>query len=127
VIAAQEWKSYHSIGKQGKVEEQELAGYLARSGQFLLPMVDLIEQYRLACDEDRLTQAVIELASQYGRNGYRCITALLQRADWRVGKDRVERIWRREGLKVPQKQKPRGRLWLLHSCSCHKMTNFFSS
>jgi len=29
-----------------------------------------------------------------------------------VGKDRVERIWRREGLKVPQKQKPRGRLWL---------------
>jgi putative transposase len=32
-------------------------------------------------------------------------------AGWRVGKDRVERIWRREGLKVPQKQKPRGRLW----------------
>ena len=63
-------------------------------------------------DEDRLTQAIIELASQYGRYGYRRITALLQRADWRVGKDRVERIWRREGLKVPQKQKPRGRLWL---------------
>jgi hypothetical protein len=36
---------------QGKVNEQELAGYLARSGQFLLPMVDLIEQCRLACDE----------------------------------------------------------------------------
>ena len=63
-------------------------------------------------DEDRLTQAIIELASQYGRYGYRRITALLQRADWHVGKDRVERIWRREGLKVPQKQKPRGRLWL---------------
>ena len=29
-----------------------------------------------------------------------------------MGKERVERIWRREGLKVPQKQKPRGRLWL---------------
>lgn len=43
-------------------------------------------------DEDRLTQAIIELASQYGRYGYRRITALLQRADWRVGKDRVERI-----------------------------------
>lgn len=43
---------------------------------------------------------------------YRRITALLKRAGWRVGKDRVERIWRREGLKVPQKQKPRGRLWL---------------
>ena len=52
------------------------------------------------------------LASQYGRYGYRRITALLKRTGWRVGKDRVERIWRREGLKVPQKQKPRGRLWL---------------
>jgi putative transposase len=63
-------------------------------------------------DEDALTQAIIQLASQYGRYGYRRITALLKRAGWRVGKDRVERIWRREGLKVPQKQKPRGRLWL---------------
>ena len=63
-------------------------------------------------DEDALTRAVIELASQYGRYGYRRITALLGRDGWPVGKDRVERIWRREGLKVPQKQKPRGRLWL---------------
>ncbi|HEY5212638.1 MAG TPA: IS3 family transposase [Acidobacteriaceae bacterium] len=63
-------------------------------------------------DEDTLTQAIVQLASQYGRYGYRRITALLKRAGWRVGKDRVERIWRREGLKVPQKQKPRGRLWL---------------
>ena len=63
-------------------------------------------------DEDALTQAIVQLASQYGRYGYRRITALLKRTGWRVGKDRVERIWRREGLKVPQKQKPRGRLWL---------------
>ena len=63
-------------------------------------------------DEDRLTRSIIELASQYGRYGYRRITALLQRAGWRVGKDRVERIWRREGLKIPRKQKARGRLWL---------------
>jgi putative transposase len=63
-------------------------------------------------DEDTLTQAIIQLASQYGRYGYRRITALLKLAGWQVGKDRVERIWRREGLKVPQKQKPRGRLWL---------------
>jgi hypothetical protein len=63
-------------------------------------------------DEDALTQAIVTLASQYGRYGYRRITALLQRAGWKVGKDRVERIWRREGLKVPKRQKPRGRLWL---------------
>ena len=62
-------------------------------------------------DEDALTRAIVELASQYGRYGYRRITALLKRDGWQVGKDRVERIWRREGLKVPQKQKPRGRLW----------------
>ena len=55
-------------------------------------------------------QAIIQFASQYGRYGYRRITALLQRVGWKVGKDRVERIWRREGLKVPQKQKPHSRL-----------------
>jgi transposase InsO family protein len=63
-------------------------------------------------DEDTLTRAIITLASQYGRYGYRRITIKLHEAGWNVGKDRVERIWRREGLKVPQKQKPRGRLWL---------------
>jgi putative transposase len=61
-------------------------------------------------DEDRLTQAILALASQYGRFGYRRITALLQHAGWNVGRDRVQCIWRREGLKVPAKQKPRGRL-----------------
>jgi hypothetical protein len=63
-------------------------------------------------DEDQLTQAILALAVKYGRYGYRRITALLQNAGWAVGKDRVQRIWRREGLKVPQKQRPRGRLWL---------------
>ena len=63
-------------------------------------------------DEDALTRAIITLASEYGRYGYRRITALLRTAGWQVGKDRVQRIWRREGLKVPQKQRPRRRLWL---------------
>ena len=63
-------------------------------------------------DEEALTRAIVALASEYGRYGYRRITALLQRDGWHVGKDRVQRIWRREGLKVPQKQRPRGRLWL---------------
>jgi transposase InsO family protein len=52
------------------------------------------------------------LAAQYGRYGYRRVTELLNKAGWDVGTDRVQRIWRREGLKVPMKQKPRGRLWL---------------
>lgn len=49
---------------------------------------------------------------QYGRYGYRRITALLRQDGWRVNHKRVERIWRREGLKVPKKQPKRGRLWL---------------
>jgi putative transposase len=63
-------------------------------------------------DEDALTKAIIALAAQYGRYGYRRITELLKEAGWRVGTDRVQRIWRREGLKVPKKQRPRSRLWL---------------
>ena len=62
-------------------------------------------------EEDELTRAVIELARQYGRYGYRRITALLRNGGWQVGKDRVQRIWRREGLKVPQNQRPTRRLW----------------
>ena len=62
-------------------------------------------------DEDGLTRAIVALATQYGRYGYRRIAALLRGAGWPVGKDRVQRIWL-EGLKVPQKQRPRGRLWL---------------
>ena len=63
-------------------------------------------------DEDALTQAVVAFAAEYGRYGYRRVTALLNEQGWSVGKDRVQRIWRREGLKVPKKQRPRGRLWL---------------
>ncbi|MGE0056153.1 MAG: IS3 family transposase [Hyphomicrobium sp.] len=63
-------------------------------------------------DEERLTADTIELARQYGRYGYRKISALLRDAGWLVNDKRVERIWRREGLKVPHKQSKRGRLWL---------------
>lgn len=59
-----------------------------------------------------MTHAIIGLASEYGRYGYRRITSLLNEAGWSVGTDRVQRIWRREGLKVPRKHKPRRRLWL---------------
>ncbi len=52
-------------------------------------------------DEAALTGAIVALASEYGRYGYRRITVQLRQAGWPVGKDRVQRIWRREGLKVP--------------------------
>jgi len=63
-------------------------------------------------DEERLTADIIELARQYGRYGYRKIAALLRQAGWIVNDKRVERIWKREGLKVPPKQPKKGRLWL---------------
>jgi putative transposase len=63
-------------------------------------------------DEERLTADIIELARQYGRYGYRKVTALLRDAGWLVNAKRVERIWKREGLKVPSRQPKRGRLWL---------------
>jgi len=68
-------------------------------------------------DEALLTEAVVNLARRYGRYGYRRITALLRHDGWPVNHKRVERIWRREGLKVPKRQPKRGRLWL-HDGSC---------
>lgn len=69
-------------------------------------------QTRQADDEEQLTARIIVLASDYGRYGYRRITALLRNEGWEVNHKRVERIWRQEGLKVPPKQPKRGRLWL---------------
>jgi putative transposase len=63
-------------------------------------------------DEEQPTADLIELARQYGRYGYRKISALLRDVGWVVNDKRVERIWRREGLKVPPKQPKRSRLWL---------------
>lgn len=67
---------------------------------------------RGADDEAALTADIIALARQFGRYGYRRVTALLRDAGWQVNRKRVERIWRKEGLKVPQKQPRRSRLWL---------------
>lgn len=44
-------RSYHTIDKQGKVGERKLAEFLVRNGQALLPMIELIEQSRMAIDE----------------------------------------------------------------------------
>jgi transposase InsO family protein len=69
-------------------------------------------QHRISDQEEQLTRRIIELATTYGRYGYRLITGLLRNEGWKVNHKRVERIWRKEGLKVPQKQPKRGRLWL---------------
>jgi len=63
-------------------------------------------------DEEQLTGDIIALATEYGRYGYRRITAMLRNEGWGVNHKRVERIWRKEGLKVPRKQPRRSRLWL---------------
>ena len=75
-------------------------------------------------DEEPLTCRIIELASEYGRYGYRRIHELLRREGWHVNHKRLERIWRREGLKVPQKQPPRKRLWL-NDGSCVRLRPLF--
>ena len=63
-------------------------------------------------DEQALTDDIVGLATRFGRYGYRRITALLRSSGWVVNHKRMERIWRREGLKVPARQPRRGRLWL---------------
>jgi putative transposase len=63
-------------------------------------------------DEPRLVKRTIELGTQYGRYGYRLVTGLLRNEGWKVNHKRIERLWRREGLKVPKKQPKRRRLWL---------------
>ena len=63
-------------------------------------------------DEPRLVKRMIELATQYGRYGYRTIWGILCLEGWKVNHKRIERLWRREGLKIPKKQPKRRRLWL---------------
>ena len=63
---------------------------------------------------------IVELATNYGRYGYRRVTALLRGEGWHVNHKRVERIWRQEGLKVPQKQPKRRRLWFADG-SCFRL------
>lgn len=73
-------------------------------------------QYRpTQTDDDALRLALIRLAKQYGRYGYRKITELLRVEGWRVNHKKVERLWREEGLQLPQRHKKRK--WLYHKDS----------
>lgn len=75
---------------------------------------------RVAGEEPMLVERVTTLPREYGRYGYRRVTALLRAEGWRGNQVRVERIWRQEGLKVPRKQPKRGRLWL-NNGSCVRL------
>jgi putative transposase len=55
-----------------------------------------------------LRTRIVELATRYGRYGYRRITAMLKQENWQVNHKRVERIWGQEGLKVPKRLPKRG-------------------
>ena len=77
-------------------------------------------------DEAPLRQAIIALAAQYGRYGYRQVTGLLWQQGWQISRSRVERIWKQEGLKVPPKQPKRARLWLADG-SCVRLRPLYKN
>ena len=91
-----------------------LLGISERRACYVLGQARATQRYRkqVTNKESGLISRVIELASEYGRYGYRRITALLRQEGFQVNHKRVERIWRQEGLKVPKKQPKRSRLWL---------------
>lgn len=64
---------------------------------------------RTSDEAERLVKRVLALAARHPRYGYRRITALLRREGWRVNRKRIHRIWRREGLRVPIRQRKRRR------------------
>lgn len=56
----------------------------------------------------------------FTEKGYRPVTALLNQSGWHVNHKRAERIWKREGMKIPRKQTKKGRLWL-NDGSCTRL------
>ena len=62
-------------------------------------------------DDDSLRLALVRLAKQYGRYGYRKIAELLRIEGWQVNHKKVERLWREEDLQIPQRHRKRKRLY----------------
>ena len=93
---------------------QERLGVSERRACQVLAQSRATQRYakRQADDEEALIARIVALASRFGRYGYRRITALLRQEGWSVNHKRVERLWRKEGLRIPRKQPKRGRLWL---------------
>lgn len=72
-------------------------------------------------DERALVKRMRELSAAHPRYGYRRVWALLRAERFAVNRKRVQRLWRREGLKVPQTQRKRRRLGHSgNSCSRRK-------
>lgn len=94
-------------------QAQEALGYSERRVCAVLeqPRSTQRQEQQISQEQQQLTTRITELALEYGRYGYRRITALLRYEGWHVNHKRVERIWRLEGLKVPLKQPKRRRLW----------------
>lgn len=68
-----------------------------------------------------MVQEMLALVGQHPRFGYRRIWALLRKAGWTVNRKRIYRLWRQEGLKVPQKQHKKRRLGMsANSCARRK-------
>lgn len=63
-------------------------------------------------DEDAIRADIIDKACNFGRVGYRMVTHMMRNEGYNINHKRVERIWREEGLKLPQKQIKRRRLWM---------------
>lgn len=99
--------------RQAVTQVQQELGVSERRAYRVIGQPRSTQRYppKSANDEELLIKRMVELASEYGRYGYRRITAILRHEGWLVNHKRVEWLWRREGLKVPQKQPKRGRLW----------------
>lgn len=65
---------------------------------------------RIAADETALVQAMHEQVRRHPRYGYRRVWALLRADGWKVNRKRVYRLWRREGFRVPVRQRKKRRL-----------------
>ena len=99
--------------REAVVHVRETLAVSERRACRVLGQVRRTQRYtsRVTDDEAVLTANVVSLACEYGRYGYRRITALLRADGWQVNHKRVERIWRQEGLKVPARQPKLSRMW----------------
>ena len=94
-----------SLGRE-KVSQRRACGVLGQSRSTQRRKAHVPD------DEPKLLRRMAELASQYGRYGYRRVAKMLRKEGFAANPKRIERLWRREGLKVPRRQPKRKRLWL---------------